>query len=355
MIQSLQQLFEQNGYSRITSNVEGLTLYIRKEETCAQVIMTYVYEEDSLTKPQYEARIRQVKEFVQNKYQLASRVLTLIITDRVSECKKFVLDDGFCWILDRQNRRLLIYENQIKDFNGARTMLEDWCVSTGGTSAGNPFAEYQDEPLPEKGSFWKNNVSPVNSVLVLLNVGIFIWLSIIGSTTDLDFMLEKGVMYMPAVLQNKEYWRFLTCIFLHFGIQHLMGNMVALFFLGDNVERVMGWWRYLLLYLLSGVIGSVGSFLSAYYFKNEIVSAGASGAIFGIYGALLALVILNRGRLENITIFRIGLLIVYALYSGLVSDHVDNAAHIFGLVAGFILAMILYRRPGRMAKKGQSK
>lgn len=131
---------------------------------------------------------------------------------------------------------------------------------------------------------------------------------------------------------------------MHFGINHLVNNMLVLFFLGDNLERAVGHWRYLIIYLLSGL--GAGS-LSVYMMIRSgdyAVSAGASGAIFGMVGALLYIVIRNRGRLENVTTKRLGFMILLSLYLGFTSSGVDNMAHVGGLISGFLLAVLLYHK-----------
>ncbi|MBO4905013.1 MAG: rhomboid family intramembrane serine protease [Lachnospiraceae bacterium] len=183
--------------------------------------------------------------------------------------------------------------------------------------------------------------------MVILNVLVFFVMSFAGSTEDIEFMLEHGAMYVPAVLENGEYYRFFTCMFIHFGFMHLAGNMVVLMFLGDNVERATGKIRFILIYILGGLMGSIGSFIYAMSYNPGIVSAGASGAIFALIGALLWLVIRNKGRLEDMTTLKMCVLIAYALYNGIASKNVDMAAHLFGLVGGFLAAIILYRKNDR--------
>ncbi|MCR5474994.1 MAG: rhomboid family intramembrane serine protease [Lachnospiraceae bacterium] len=187
-------------------------------------------------------------------------------------------------------------------------------------------------------------LTPANLVFIVINVVVFFIMTIAGSTEDVGFMMDHGAMFVPAVVMGREYYRFFTCMFLHFGFMHLMGNMVTLLFLGDNVERAVGWLKYVIIYLGGGLIGSLGSFGFAMVYNRGIVSAGASGAIFAIIGALLWIVICNRGRLEEMTIQKVFILIVYSLYSGARSENVDMAAHLCGLAGGFLVAVLVYRR-----------
>ena len=185
----------------------------------------------------------------------------------------------------------------------------------------------------------------VNLMIVIINVVIFAFLEMLGNTNDAYFMVEHGAMYDPYVLYNGEYYRMFTCMFLHFGINHLANNMLILFCLGDNLERAVGKIRYLIIYILSGI----GVNILSYYFSvksgDYTVSAGASGAIFGVIGALLYVVVLNRGKLEDLTTRKLVFFIALSLYFGFTSSGVDNLAHVGGLLSGILVAAVLYRKP----------
>lgn len=185
--------------------------------------------------------------------------------------------------------------------------------------------------------------SYVNTALVVCNVIVFIVLEWIGSTQNVWFMVEHGASFIPYVLEGgKEYLRLLYSVFLHFGPEHLFHNMIGLFFIGDNLERAMGHLRYLVFYLLCGVGASVCSMTVHAFAEPYTVSAGASGAICGVVGGLLWVVIANKGQLEEMTTVKVAFLIFYLIYGGLQSTGVDNIAHISGAVLGFLLSWILY-------------
>ena len=137
--------------------------------------------------------------------------------------------------------------------------------------------------------------------LIIVNIAVFMVLSLLGDTENGYFMLHHGAMYEPMILENQEYYRFFTCMFLHFGIQHLLNNMVMLGALGWQLEPVIGKVKYLLFYFISGLGGSGLSFAWNVMHEEQSVSAGASGAIFGLMGALLYVVIANRGRLGDLS------------------------------------------------------
>ena len=184
----------------------------------------------------------------------------------------------------------------------------------------------------------------VNGLLIALNVLFFLYLEITGSSENVYFMYIKGAMSAPAVLEDGEYYRLLTAMFMHFGIRHIMNNMLVLFVLGDNLERALGHVKYLIFYLLCG-IGSNWVSMMAHSTDTMTVSAGASGAIFGVVGGLLYVVTANKGRLEDLSTRQLVIMIFFSLYLGYTSTGVDNTAHLSGLVIGIVLAIILYHRP----------
>ena len=185
----------------------------------------------------------------------------------------------------------------------------------------------------------------INILLIAINVLYFIFLEITGSSENSLFMIQHGAMYEPLVTENGEYYRLLTSIFMHFGINHIVNNMLMLFILGDNMERALGHIKYLFFYLICGVGANIASMTVNVMNKELVVSAGASGAIFGVIGGLLYAVAVNHGRLEDLSTRQLVVVILCSLYFGFTSGGVDNVAHIAGLLIGIVMAMLLYRKP----------
>lgn len=182
------------------------------------------------------------------------------------------------------------------------------------------------------------------TALIIINAAVFLILSVSGNTEDMYFMLEHGAVYEPFVVQGHEFYRLFTSMFLHFGIDHLLNNMVLLGALGWNLEMEIGKVRFLAVYLVSGIGGNIFSLYYGVRTQEYAVSAGASGAVFGLMGALLYVVIANKGRLGRLSGRGMMFMVALSLYFGITSSGVDNLAHMGGLVCGFVLAFILYRR-----------
>lgn len=193
--------------------------------------------------------------------------------------------------------------------------------------------------------FSRRKKALVNIGLIAVNVIYFLYLEMNGSTEDTQFMVSHGAMYAPLVIERGEYYRLITSTFMHFGINHIMNNMLILFILGDNLERALGHIKYLLFYLICGVGANVASMIINLSGYRNVVSAGASGAIFGVIGGIFYAVAVNRGQLEDLSTRQLVVVILFSLYFGFTSTGVDNAAHIAGLVIGIIMGVVLYRRP----------
>ena len=184
-------------------------------------------------------------------------------------------------------------------------------------------------------------------LLIAVNVIVFFILSFQGMTEDGVFMLEHGAMYVPLMVSQGEYGPLFTSIFLHFGFSHLMNNMVMLLVIGWNLELEIGKIKYLIIYFASGICGNAASAVWDIYTGDYAISAGASGAIFGITGALLYVAVRNRGQIGNVTGIGLVFMVALSLYYGFSSGGVDNFAHIGGLLSGFLLAVLLYWKRNR--------
>ena len=172
----------------------------------------------------------------------------------------------------------------------------------------------------------------------LLAVNTVIWVAA-GGTENPDVLLDLGAMFGPLVA-NGEYWRLFTAMFLHVGVLHLVFNSFALFIFGQVLERIYGHGRFLTIYILAGLFGSVAS-----YVINSIgIGAGASGAIFGVLGALAAFFVAQWkifGRIGQRNLTGVMLLVSINLVYGLLSPGIDNWAHMGGFAAGFVLGLLL--------------
>lgn len=182
----------------------------------------------------------------------------------------------------------------------------------------------------------------ITAILIGLNVLVFIAMVISGINPlepTSENLLRWGANFRPATLDG-EWWRLLTCCFLHIGIFHLLINMYALLYIGIMLEPLLGRTRYLVAYLLTGLLSSLASLAWNAY----TVSAGASGAIFGVYGLFLALLTLPHlihPDVRKPLLKSMGWFVVLNLGIG-VTGIVDTAGHAGGLVSGLLMGYAYY-------------
>ncbi|MBB6284863.1 rhomboid protease GluP [Geobacillus subterraneus] len=185
-------------------------------------------------------------------------------------------------------------------------------------------------------------------LLIVVQVAMFLILEWSGGSTDPSVLIHYGAKFNPLI-EMGEWWRFLTPMFLHIGFLHLLTNTFALYYLGWTVERLYGSLRFLLIYTTAGFFGTLASFLF-----TPSISAGASGAIFGLFGALLYFGTVYRHLFFRTMGMNVISLIVVNLLFGLLVPGIDNAGHIGGLIGGFLAAGAVHL-PKRVAWRRQMK
>ena len=169
----------------------------------------------------------------------------------------------------------------------------------------------------------------MNDLLIAVNVLVFVLETAgAGRGRGLEHMYRAGALYAPLLFKGQGFYRLVTSIFLHADAGHLFNNMIVQFAGGEIVEKNVGHIRYGILYLLCGIGGNLASVLYDFLTREYGYSVGASGAVFGIIGALSLLI-------------RAGIMTAYLLYSGWTNPVVNQAAHIGGLIFGFVLSMAM--------------
>jgi rhomboid protease GluP len=197
----------------------------------------------------------------------------------------------------------------------------------------------------EKGLFTYGK--PLFTFLILISIlVIFGLMEYYGSSTSLLTLVEFGAKYNPLIYKG-EWWRFFTASFLHIGYLHLIMNSIALYYLGSAVERIYGTTRFVLIYVIAGLFGSISSFAF-----NSQISAGASGAIFGCFGALLFFGVVHRKLFFRTMGVNLIVILAINLVFGFMIPMIDNGAHIGGLIGGFLASAVLYL-PNHKLKKRQ--
>ena len=173
--------------------------------------------------------------------------------------------------------------------------------------------------------------------LIVINIIVFLLMYLFGKGSyDNKTLLDFGALYRPLV-ESGEYYRLITCSFIHIGLIHLVCNMYVLYIIGQQLESFYGKTKYLIIYLFSAIMGSLFSIL----FTKNAISAGASAAIFGLFGSLIYFGYHYRVYLGNVIRSQIIPLIIFNFILGFILNGIDVSAHLGGLIGGLIISMAL--------------
>ena len=364
MIDRFEEALGQKGYRRVKSQPEWVHTFVLQDPEdgagrARRAVICIDYRSDYSMAggqiPLIRARIREYFGMPIDQ----DRMLVVIFTRDPERARPLSMENPYCWIIDEREEKLILYENQPSDFDGMRSVAERLHME----SAAGPEEEEREEEkkrqtfngynFQRRQSRWSlkeelrwiflgQKKHFVTAGLVLINVLAYFILSARGDLSDSRFMVSVGGMYPPRIIDRGEWWRLITCIFLHFDLSHLLNNMLILYFLGKWVEETLGSGRFAGVYLGSGILGAAVSMYSCMVTGDIYVSAGASGAVYGLMGSLAVLILLHRGRFKGLSIQRMAFMIFLCVYQSMTSIGVDNMGHLGGLFSGAVLTMILY-------------
>ena len=325
MIGSIEQFFYNQGYHKEEDNN---LLLSRETDDFVYLVQITGMTYDTYSKPEDYIRKNQQLIF-QYHHQTGKNVevLNLIFIPSVT-CKgiKEIADNvPNVWAIEQQTNRLILFENQNRQFDHLYGELETWLME------------------PKKGERKRNPKGyPVTLLLIGMNLIVFLILSKMGDVNNSMFMLSHGAAEYHLIFQQHEYYRIFTSMFLHFGWEHLFNNMVVLLIAGMDLEPQLGKLKYLVLYLCSGLFGGIVSMVAHSMTETVVVAAGASGAIYGVIGALIAWIGLNPKKRKEFSWGWGMILIAGTLYMSVQDSSVDSFAHLSGAVMGMILGTIFF-------------
>ena len=335
----IEYLFYTSGYDKIATNLSEYNFYCHRESQGVTVIFVVDYRQGIyISEDQYMHMKNKCEEFFRARGETDVHMLSLVLSADTQTARKLCAGDSFCWIIDTGSNRLIIHENQVEDFYGWKAVLEDFLMHLS-YDPGYADKSPTDGQVPQRKKWSRKQIAEmpwVNISLVAINVIVFLICTFTG-----EMLYNKGAFGVMEIMEGSSYYRMITSMFLHWDLQHLFGNMIVLYYVGEIVEKKVGHLSYIVIYFLSGIAGNIFSMGYELLFEEFYSSAGASGAVFGVEGALFFLVILNHGKLEYMTLGRLAFAIMFSLYSGFTSTNVNNAAHIGGVLIGFAVTVII--------------
>ncbi len=323
MLDSIIKLLLHKGYKYLDDSVKDVFFRECEQHICVVTLGSLMTNRNVQF---YNMIQRKLEWSIVNRYAKKVKFLHLIISEYacLTDENRTLLDYFTnIWLIEENTGKLYVYERQITDFDNLRVPLEKALIR-------------EKKSEKKKQSF---HLTPVNTGIVLLNVliliGICVYQRDILAVYDSNLMLSMGALSYETFM-NGAWYQLITSFFLHFGFPHLVNNMILLLYTGSELERRIGSLTYLIMYFGFGIIGNLTSLIYYHGQGTQVVSAGASGAIFGVIGALFVVLVIRQIQTPELSPFRLMFMIVITIYYGMTSNGVDNAAHIGGLLAGFI-------------------
>lgn len=333
------------GYFYASTSLPEFSVFFLPEDNCVEVITVVDYQKEIYLSDEIYNGIRDrfIQSFKERGFNNV-HMLTLVLCKENFQVEKVFDEDIQCWYINTFNNTLIVPHGHIEDFYGLKRKIEDVLLSSDKYERFNQLnAEGNIKDVKKKRI---HKLPFMNIAIVFINIIVFI----LCAFTE-DVLYNKGAFSIFYIEETRQYYRFLSSVFLHVDVRHLFSNMLVLFFLGNSVEKEIGHWQYVILYFVSALGGNIASAIYEISIGTAIASVGASGAVFGIVGAVLMLLFTRRGKWENITLPRMLIMIAYSLYSGLMAENVNNAAHIGGCIIGLFVMGIFCLMHKALRKK----
>ncbi len=363
----LEQRMRENGFSVIYAKPEEISAYYKQNSADSLLVVLFLdyHRGFFLSREGFDSMKKSLIHLLESsKGQLPGvtgeekeiRMFTVVCAEETEAAKQMLFQEKNFWLIDRTTGHLLIYEDQPADFFGLRSILEDLLEE-------EISSDY--DLYPERDSIQKrdsvrerNKTLPVITLfLIAVNGIVFLVTELLGDTTNAEYMVHCGAMFPPLIQKGGvQNLRFVSSLFLHFGFLHLFNNMLALYLFGEMLEKLIGKMKFLMVYFLGGILGNVVSYG---FGGDDVVSAGASGAVYALIGAIVVWVIYaklgnpvyedwtegefeekNRKRLLKIGIPQLIFMLIMVLYYGSFAEGIDSAAHLGGFGMGVILTLL---------------
>lgn len=346
----------ERGFQNISLNTKDMDLFCKSDNESAWLILGVDGAAiRNVNKQAFERYHKKITETYKSRGFRYISILTLFLSDDIQYCREIGQGSAY-WIVDEKYGRVVVYDDQPEDFLGMRKSLEGMVSFLNREK--QEQEDYQRRQAEERirreqyeaalaerekrrrrEAFKKQPF--VTITIILINILVFLLVNLFGNSLGTADWADKGELSWMKAFFEGEYYRLITCMFLHGGIDHILGNMIVLYAAGELLEREIGRVNFILVYFGGGILAGVGS-AYYYYMQGEFVSSiGASGAVFAVIGALTIFAVKNKEKARRIGAPRIVFFALYALLSGFRGEGTDNAAHVAGLLAGGLILLII--------------
>lgn len=233
------------------------------------------------------------------------------------------------WIVDTTEKALVIPENQI---NSVIKLEKDLEMLLGNDS------------IERLKLVRRNKWSIMTYLLIVINTLIWLAMELTGGSYDPNNLLRFGAIYMPLIIEENEYWRLFTANFIHIGATHLFFNSFSLFIFGSRLEKYMTRLQFLIVYISSGLFGAAFSFTSHLISDRLAITAGASGAIYGLIGSIIVCSRVTGKAIDGLNDYIMIIFFIMGMAISLASPNVDSIAHVGGFIGGILFTILVLKR-----------
>ena len=326
----LASYFNARHFQSIPTDIDNVSMFATYQKSSLYLINLIAlgkdYEFDRERYEQYRHTTR--AQFAQVKSDKVI-LLNIMIVDDPSVIYDHVnstpnLEEDFVdvhWIVDSKEKELIVPDKQLKSVLGLEKPINE-LITTG-------IQEFYELTRTRKPSH-------VSFVFILINVVMWVLLEYNGGSTNLATLLTFGAINVELIRETGEYWRILSSVFLHIGFAHLAYNVFALYIFGSRLEKYINVGQYVFIYIFSGLLGGLFSYGGSMLMGTNTVAAGASGAIYGLLGAILILSRASGQSIDGLNSYMMWLIFIFGIVFSVVSPSVDAFAHVGGFVGGLI-------------------
>lgn len=348
------------GLTPVKLNTDNVEILYKVDCDVVKAVVMYTLESDNDFSEEKHIHIReQIIKMLSEKKGLPVSTVTIVFTNH-SDKEAYILDNASPkderWIVDTSNNIVIDKNEFFSSHSDIRTYVDDVIKAemyrnayvekdiskfvTKPTTQGSKSVRLGRSIVRNRTGFFRNYILTMTTLMVIINFVVYFDLESIGNTLSPMFMLDYGAVYWKNVFDDGQWWRLFTSMFMHFGFDHLLGNMVVLFLLGNALEQAVGKVRFLIMYIGSGLMRGIVSCIYQWSVDGYVVSAGASGAIYGVMGAMIAVFGVCKIR-TSVSLRGVVIYSIINIVNSMNAEGIDHSAHMGGFTSGILLAIIL--------------
>ena len=269
-------------------------------------------------------------------------ILSIIIAEKIDDEVKLLLENSqsfydqkiyeIFWVVSLKEHKLIVSKKQPDKILNIHKLIRESFKSDSNSSDG--IIKNFINPVQSK----RQNKWSMSILLICINAVILI-ATLFNDSGSYNPIIQFGAIHPGLIIEQHQYYRLFTSMFLHIGWMHFAYNALSLYIFGSRIESHLSKMKFLIIYFASGIVASIFSVL-----LTNSIALGASGAVFGLIGASASYAKVTGKSLEGLNFYIIIIFIILGMGTGMLETNVDSWAHFGGLIAGVLLGLIMFRR-----------